>query len=448
MKSLIKIYVKYMASALLLMAGFVILQLVVAGIVIGGIYGRTLTSGHYSIQTAYQLLKEDPGEAEEYVSRMGAAFAMLLDNQSGEIVWSSSLPKELAHPYTLSQVASFSRWYLEDYPVSVWGGETGLLVVGYPRGSIWNYYVHQDMDGLTATFWFLGLSAAATVLAVILILLISGFRYYRRMRTLTDAVERLALGGSVHMAESGTLKEIARTINQTSDRLTAQREKLAQRDQARTEWISGVSHDIRTPLSLILGYAEMLERQEGGDVKTGAAMIRRQGLKIRRLIEDLNLASRLEYSMQPVRPARLSPAAVLRKAAAEFLNSLEHPERYPFSISIDPAAEGAALMADEQLLLRAIQNLLGNSVRHNETGCRIFVEARLENSWFAADVSDDGKGIPQQICRYLDQGILPPETVHIMGLKIVKQIVEASGGMVRTSKEGHQVELRFPLLLE
>ena len=48
MKSLIKIYVKYMASALLLMAGFVILQLVVAGIVIGGIYGRTLTSGPVS----------------------------------------------------------------------------------------------------------------------------------------------------------------------------------------------------------------------------------------------------------------------------------------------------------------------------------------------------------------------------------------------------------------
>ena len=89
------------------------------------------------------------------------------------------------------------------------------------------------------------------------------------------------------------MKEIASTINRTSDRLTAQREQLEKRDEARTEWISGVSHDIRTPLSLVMGYADMIERQSDTDtrIRKKAALIRGQSVRIRNLIEDLNLAS-------------------------------------------------------------------------------------------------------------------------------------------------------------
>ena len=69
---------------------------------------------------------------------------------------------------------------------------------------------------------------------------------------IADSIGKLASGGSVHLAETGNVKEIAYTINRTSDRLTTQREQLEKRDEARTEWISGVSHDIRTPLSLVI----------------------------------------------------------------------------------------------------------------------------------------------------------------------------------------------------
>ena len=75
---------------------------------------------------------------------MNAAFAMLL-NEEGCPVWSYNLPESLEHSYSINQVASFSRWYLADYPVSVWGDEIGLLVIGYPKGSVWNYYIHLDM---------------------------------------------------------------------------------------------------------------------------------------------------------------------------------------------------------------------------------------------------------------------------------------------------------------
>ncbi|MFR3752980.1 MAG: sensor histidine kinase [Enterocloster sp.] len=82
-----------------------------------------------------------------------------------------------------------------------------------------------------------------------------------------------------------------------------QRRQLGRRDEARTEWIGGVSHDIRTPLSLVMGYADMIESQPETEpeVRKKAALIRKQSLRIRDLIEDLNPGFQLEiqYAAPP-----------------------------------------------------------------------------------------------------------------------------------------------------
>lgn len=443
MKSLMKIYVKYILTAVGLIFAFVVFQLVLLGVITAKLYGGE-RGENYSVRQIYDSL-DNREQTAAYLEEMGAAFAVLLDD-GGDPVWSYRLPENLNHHYTTSQVASFTRWYLDDYPVSVWGGERGLLVLGHPRGSVWNYSIHQNMEDFQGLMTFLALSACCTAAAAALILLVSGYRYYRRMRVLADAIGQLADGGSVHLSEAGTMKDIACTLNRTSDRLTRQREQLERRDEARTEWISGVSHDIRTPLSLVMGYADMIERQSGQnpEIQKRAALIGRQSERIRKLIEDLNLTSKLEYGVQPLRQSPVSPAAVLRRVAAELLNTLEQPERYPLSIQIAPAFEAAVLDADEQLLFRAFQNILGNSVRHNEEGCEIKVMAWAEEEKLVIRFGDGGRGIPPDICRYLNTGELPGGDVHLMGLRIVRKIAEAHGGGVRAQEEGHWVQMELP----
>lgn len=429
MKSLMKIYIHYIVMVLALVLAFVVLQIVLMGVVVSKLYGN----GAYrdaSIQQVYESLETEE-QKPTLLENMGASFAMVLDDE-GVPVWNWNLPQSLNHDYTSSQIASFTRWYLEDYPVMVWGGEKGLLVVGYPRGSVWNYNVRQNMKDMNGLITFLFLSAAATTAGAIIILLISGYRYYRKMRVMADAVGQLASGGSVHLSESGTMGDIAVTLNRTSDRLAGQREKLEQRDEARSEWIRGVSHDIRTPLSLVVGYADMIEQNEGSDeqVRSRASAIRSQSLRIRDLIEDLNLTSRLEYQMQPLRLKTVSLSALLRRVAAQQINSMEAPEKYPFVITIEPEFEPCTMEADEQLLSRAFQNILGNSVRHNENGCDITVRAWMENGCPRISFRDSGSGLPPEICRYLNTGQLPEGQFHLMGIKLVKQIVEAHGGFL------------------
>lgn len=449
MKSLMKIYIKYIATALLLILAFILVQLGLLGVITVKLYGTGEAYGKYSISQVYDSLKFTDGvmadnqmEAEVCLADMNASFGMLLD-QAGQPVWSYRLPDYLNHAYTSSEIASFTRWYLDDYPVSVWGGEKGLLVIGYPRGSIWNYHIHQDMKGLQGVLTFLSLGFVMTVLAAALILLVSGYRYYRKMRGMTDAIGQLASGGSVHLAESGSMEEIAAALNRTSDRLSKQRQQLEQRDEARTEWIRGVSHDIRTPLSLIMGYADMIESQTAADEEMGkrAALIRSQSIRIRDLIEDLNLASKLEYNMQPLRLKTIFPAAVLRRAAADFLNTMERPQDYPFSIEIEQAVEQVSMDGDEQLLWRAFQNILGNSVRHNENGCAIEIRAVLDQEQIKIFFNDSGCGLPPDICRYLNDGMLPDRELHVMGLRIVRQIVKAHGGRIDADKNGICVTL-------
>lgn len=450
MKSLMKIYMKYIATAIILIFIFMAIQLGILGIVAVKLYGSGNDYGKYSIRQVYEILYQAEGTAEDgwpeavaYLEAMNVSFAMLLD-QTGQPVRSYQLPEHLNHPYTVSQVASFTRWYLDDYPVSVWGGDQGLLVVGYPQGSVWNYHIHQDMRDLQGMMTFISLSFVITILAAILILLVSGYRYYRNMRGVTDAIGQLASGGSVHLSESGSMKEIAEALNSTSDRLSRQRRQLEQRDEARTEWISGVSHDIRTPLSLVMGYADMIESQPGKEteVKKRAALIRSQSIRIRNLIEDLNLASKLEYNMQPLRLKLIFPGAVLRKAAADLLNTMERPQDYPLSIEISPEVERFSMEGDEQLLFRAFQNILGNSVRHNEDGCALELRAVMENGRVMIHFHDSGCGFSEDICHYLNEGTMPEGDVHVMGLRIVRQIVKAHGGEICADGDGIVILLR------
>ena len=104
------------------------------------------------------------------------------------------------------------------------------------------------------------------------------------------------------MKEKGVFSEIAEKINKTSEILQMQAEQLRKKETARANWIAGVSHDIRTPLSMIMGYAGQLENSENlsETERKKAAVIVKQSSRMKDLINDLNLASKLEYDMQPL----------------------------------------------------------------------------------------------------------------------------------------------------
>ena len=465
MKSLFRIYRRYIFSALWIAAAVICVNLAVLLAV--QLLIRSQSEGEDSGSSARRselariadgLEREAGGrislnaDGEAALKEAEAQFAFLLSGD-GVRLWGWNLPEGVKERYSVGEVASFSRWYLLDYPVKVWNCGEGLLVVANSPDSIAKYPVELSMDSVRNVPLFLLAVLGANFLLILVLAVLSGYRLYEGLRPIASGLDRLVDGRRVAVPENGIAGDLARRLNQVSRILETQREDLNRRDTARTEWISGVSHDIRTPLSMVMGYADSLENDPSlpQEKRREAAIIREQSLKIKTLIEDLNLTSKLEYHMQPLRVRDFMPAALLRQAVVSVLNGTGQGD-CELETDIDEALEPVVMRGDADLLSRALQNLIGNSIRHNP-GCRIWVSGSLETGeegrLCRLSVRDDGSGIPERVCRILTgeerERADAPDAPHIMGLRIVSQIAAAHGGFLSFSEDGREAVLHLPV---
>lgn len=255
------------------------------------------------------------------------------------------------------------------------------------------------------------------------------WRGAKRLETVANGLEALAQGQTVQLPTDGFAGELAEKLNQTGAQLQAKNEMLSRRDNARTQWIAGVSHDVRTPLALILGWAEQLEQDAllPDSSRQKAAGIRTQCEKLRTLIDDLNLTSKLEYGAQPLRRKDLRAGPLFRQLVAQFCES-PLAERCEITLEQEEPAEQTVLSVDEALLARLLENLLNNSVRHNPKPVNITVHTRRAGERFCLTVADDGIGYPAAVLAALNAAEPAENAPHILGLYVVQQIAAAHGG--------------------
>ena len=318
-------------------------------------------------------------EEEEAEKLSGARqFAMLLDN-GGNILWSEFLPKELQKNYTLQDVAKFTRYYLEDYPVRTYVVPEGLLIIGQKKEQIWKYTLEYKEGVIRNLIEFLPLFLLSNALILV------------------------------------------------SVPIWIQKKRARQKEEERTEWIAGVSHDIRTPLAIVLGNAEMIAATtESEEIKNRALRIEKQGLRLRRLVENLNLFSKLSFGYGNLEKEKIQVSRFLRKTITEMRNQTED-ERMQFNLDIEEDLQGLVLGFNENLMERALMNLLNNAVQHNPEGCEITVKLyQDEKSHIFLTVEDNGCGLEKAALERLNRKNYewePSTGQHGLGLKIVKQVI-------------------------
>ena len=360
------------------------------------------------------------------------AWAMVLDPE-GNVVWEYQMPDGLARHYSAGAVAMLSRWYLEDWPMTVWAQDDGSLVaVAQPKGSMVKYYLSMDRSYFHFLSMLLNVVVYANVLLIVALFLHSTRRVEKAMGPILNGINSMVSGKPVHLREDGELAEISAGLNRAAA-------YIVQKDNTRADWIRGISHDIRTPLSVILGYASELEENPAlpPAARAQAAVIRRQSEKLTGLVADLNLTTKLEYALRPLEVRQLDPVELARQAVSEVLNG-GLPDAY--ALSFTEAAPGARLTVagDPALLSRMLANLLHNCVDHNPGGCSIEVmvgPAQAGGCVFT--VADDGVGVSADKLRTLNRGAPVASTQapdpggaaeHGLGLRIVQQIVRAHHG--------------------
>ena len=240
-------------------------------------------------------------------------FAMIIDD-NGDVIWDYNKPSDIDDHYGIKDVASFSRWYLNDHPVYIWTRDEGLLVVGEPVGSTWKYSVNVRMNSLENFMVILPVLLLINILILIILPVLITRKWIRN------------------------------------------------RENSRTEWIAGVSHDIRTPLSIVMGSVEKGSTSE------------KQCIKIRDLIGNLNTENKLESGTGKWNKEKIKIVPLLREIVCDYINSYDEP--YTFDFDFDEELEDHTISADEGLIRRMIENLISNSVTHNEKGCNIMVSLK------------------------------------------------------------------------
>ena len=431
MKTLFQIILRYALSAV----GVLLLLIAVNLTALVGYTAKTMHSDfsplEYRIRDFTEALTQTEAgwtlpEDSMQDLRKNYAWSMLLDPQ-GQVVWSDRLPPALNHRYSPAQVAAFSRWYLADYPVYAYQKGDFLLVLANPQGSRWKYPVEMDFHTLNSLLQQFPIWVMCNLLLAILLILLSSIRFFRSIRRIAGGISDLAKEQPVSLPEKGLFKSLCHDLNLTSVNLRRQQELLNRRDRMRTEWIAGVSHDVRTPLTIILGTAAQMETDsENTPACTKKAQtIRIQGERLRRLIEDLNLASKLTYDAQPLRKKMVLLPVLMRQIVTDFLNQ---QETLALSLTISHDCEGVPICIDEALIERAVRNLIGNSMMHTPPDTEIFVNLQNKGTYFSLSICDTGSGYPASVLESLSRPLANELPSHGLGLPIVRQIAELHGG--------------------
>ena len=202
--------------------------------------------------------------------------------------------------------------------------------------------------------------------------------------------------------------------------------------QLRDEILSLVSHDLKSPLTVISGYLDLLERDLPPDTRAKALSSARQASeRMNELLTDLLSATRAEKLLSPTEFAPVS----LSLLAEETVSSFEHITTH--IVSVDVKGTGTVL-GDERRLRQVLVNLLTNAMKYSDEGTEISVTVRPLHGRVLVTVEDNGPGIPaehrdavfERFERLKDEN----GTEHPgfgLGLYIVRAIVESHGGSVR-----------------
>lgn len=300
--------------------------------------------------------------------------------------------------------------------------------------------------GLELTDENLGIAAKWTFLNVLLLAAlftaIDGIRRHftvtRPARRILDATERIMQGDlSVRIpvqsghGEGDPFSEIAEGINRMA-------EELSGIETLRSDFISNVSHEIKTPLAVIQNYCAMLSDERLGEAerKDYTATVTRASQNLSSLITNILRLSKLEN--RQIYPA-FSTCDLSEQLTLCVLDFEDMYEKKQLELDCDIAPD-IHVKTDPEMLTLVWNNLLSNAVKFTEPGGRVGVTLEREDDHATVTVSDTGCGIPREVGEHMFEKFYQGDTSHAtegngLGLTLVKRIVDIMGCEIAVRSE-------------
>jgi len=271
--------------------------------------------------------------------------------------------------------------------------------------------------------------------------------------TLMDGAKKMRGGDLEHKVDGkfliGSFREFAGELNGLADVAMQAAQKQLKSDRMKTELITNVSHDIKTPLTSIINYVDLLEMPHTPEQeKTYLEVLSRQSQRMKKLIEDLMEMSKASTGNIPVEIAEIDAVEAVNQALGEFADKLTAAGLTPV---FRQSEESVFLLADGRLLWRAMSNVLSNAVKYSLPGTRLYVDVTAaEDKAVISFKNISGAALNISAEELLERFVRGDSSRNTegsgLGLNIAKSLMELQKGELELLVDGDlfKVTLVFP----
>ena len=276
----------------------------------------------------------------------------------------------------------------------------------------------------------------------------------RQLKTLQTAAQKLAAGDLTYTVDTEkmypVLKEHGDNLNAVSVGMSRAVNERMKSERFKTELITNVSHDLKTPLTSIVSYVDLLKKEptESEAAREYIEVLDRQSQKLKKLTTDLVDASKASSGALPVNLEKIDLGELLRQSAGEYTEKFAAANITP--VLNVPEAE-TYVTADGRLLWRVLDNLLGNAVKYAQSGTRLYLEltpGETETVLTLKNISREPLNIPAE--ELMERFVRGDGSRHTdgsgLGLSIANSLMELMGGKLTLTLDGDlfKATLVFP----
>ena len=313
---------------------------------------------------------------------------------------------------------------------------------------------------IIAAFWIVGVVSGSFEVGVFVTLLAIGSLVglawvLSQLSRLIEGAKHLSEGDLSYKIDTahlhGPFRRNADMLNRISRGCAVEVERRMKSEHLKTELLTNVSHDIKTPLTSIINYVDLLKKTDlqPKEAREYADVLERQSNRLKKLLEDLIEASKASTGNITVELAPTDAAELLRQAVGEYSERLTAQS---LETVLRIGGESCTITADGRLLWRVFDNLLGNVVKYAMPGTRVYfdlTEQGGQSSIVVKNISREALNIDtDELMERFVRGDASRATEGSgLGLSIARSLTECMGGRFELSVDGDlfKVTLRFPI---
>lgn len=278
------------------------------------------------------------------------------------------------------------------------------------------------------------------------------------LRKLKQSGDKLAAGDLEYKTDTRympyDLKKHGENLNSISSGMALAVDKQIRSERMKTELITNVSHDIKTPLTSVINYASLIDAEECDNpkIKEYSEVLIRQSTKLKRLIEDLVEASKAQSGNLEVEPVPCDASLFISQASGEYEEKLEAAG---LSLVAKVPNEELRIMADSRRMWRVFDNLMNNACKYSQAGTRVYLTLQKSSSAdFAEIIFKNTSREPLDISadelmeRFVRGDSSRNTEGNGLGLSIAKSLTELQSGTFTLDVDGDlfKITLTFPLI--